>query len=103
MRREFSIGSTYCRRSRPAQWRPAPSESSAAATAPNSPACRWRASAGARPISYCAAPSAIALKLGMEVGGFREEDGGVSIGLRRGAIRLSEHGDALIGADGLRS
>jgi salicylate hydroxylase len=49
------------------------------------------------------AASAIALKLGMEVGGFREEDGGVSIGLRRGAIRLSEHGDALIGADGLRS
>jgi salicylate hydroxylase len=46
---------------------------------------------------------AIALNLGMEVGGFGEEDGGVSIGLRRGATGLSERGDALIGADGLRS
>jgi salicylate hydroxylase len=49
------------------------------------------------------AEPAIALKLGAEVGGFSEEDGGVSIGLRRGATDLSERGDALIGADGLRS
>jgi 2-polyprenyl-6-methoxyphenol hydroxylase-like FAD-dependent oxidoreductase len=49
------------------------------------------------------AEPAVKLNLGMEVGGFGEDETGVSIGLRRGAIRLSERGDALIGADGLRS
>jgi salicylate hydroxylase len=54
-------------------------------------------------IEYAAREEAITLTLGAEVGGFKEDVRGVTLGLRRGAIRLAETGDFLIGADGLRS
>ena len=45
----------------------------------------------------------IALTLGAEVGGLAGDEAGVTIGVRRGAIAMSERGEFLIGADGLRS
>jgi salicylate hydroxylase len=45
----------------------------------------------------------IALSLGAEVGGLASDEAGVTIGVKRGSIGLSERGDLAIGADGLRS
>jgi salicylate hydroxylase len=54
-------------------------------------------------IESVAREEAITLTLGAEVGGFKEDVTGVTLGLRRGLTRLAETGDLLIGADGLRS
>ena len=57
-----------------------------------------------RALLECAArEKSVALALGAEVAGFKEDAMGVTLGLRRGSIRLAESGDLLIGADGLRS
>jgi salicylate hydroxylase len=40
---------------------------------------------------------------GMEAGGFGQDGASVTLGLKRGAVRLTERGDLLIGADGIRS
>jgi salicylate hydroxylase len=45
----------------------------------------------------------IALTLGAEVGGFADDEAGVTIGVKRGQVSVKERGEALIGADGLRS
>jgi salicylate hydroxylase len=45
----------------------------------------------------------IALTLGAELGGLTSDEGGVTAGVKRGAIGLKARGDFLIGADGLRS
>src|SRR5579872_5523764 len=50
-----------------------------------------------------AAEPRIKLSLGMEAAGCGEDEAGVSLGLTRGAIRLAERGDLLIGADGISS
>jgi salicylate hydroxylase len=62
-----------------------------------------RADLQAALVERAGADPKIALNLGMEVGGFGEDEAGVSVGLRRGPIRLAERGDLLIGADGLKS
>jgi salicylate hydroxylase len=49
------------------------------------------------------AEPAIKLKLGMVTGGFSQHGAAVSIGLKRGLVRLSDQGDVLIGADGIGS
>jgi salicylate hydroxylase len=54
-------------------------------------------------LERAAAEPKIQLRLGMEAAGRREDDEGVSLGLKRGALMLAERGDALIGADGLKS
>ena len=54
-------------------------------------------------LERAAAEPKIKLSLGMEAAGCSEEDEGVSLGLKRGAVLLAERGDALIGADGLKS
>ena len=57
-----------------------------------------------RALIECAArENSIALRPGVEVAGFNEDEKGVTIGLKRGLVRLAERGDLLIGADGLRS
>jgi salicylate hydroxylase len=57
-----------------------------------------------RALIECAArENSIALTPGVEVAGFNEDEKGVTIGLRRGLVRLAERGELLIGADGLRS
>jgi salicylate hydroxylase len=45
----------------------------------------------------------VTLTLGAEVGGFAVDDAGVTIGVKRGPVGVKERGEALIGADGLRS
>ncbi|HLJ72039.1 MAG TPA: FAD-dependent monooxygenase [Roseiarcus sp.] len=50
-----------------------------------------------------AAEPRIKLSLGMEAAGCGEDEAGVLLGLTRGAIRLAERGDLLIGADGISS
>jgi salicylate hydroxylase len=50
-----------------------------------------------------AAEPPIALMLGMEAGGVNQDETGVTLGLKRGDIRLAERGDLLVGADGIRS
>jgi salicylate hydroxylase len=45
----------------------------------------------------------VALTLGAEVRGFAGDENGVTIGVKRGAVGVRERGEALIGADGLRS
>jgi salicylate hydroxylase len=45
----------------------------------------------------------IKLMLGMEAGGFGQDEASVTLGLKRGAVRLAERGDVLVGADGVRS
>jgi salicylate hydroxylase len=45
----------------------------------------------------------VALTLGAEVGGFAGDEAGVTIGVKRGPVGVKERGEALIGADGLRS
>ena len=45
----------------------------------------------------------IKLTLGVEVAGLSQDEASVSVGLKRGLIRMAERGDALIGADGLKS
>jgi salicylate hydroxylase len=47
--------------------------------------------------------SNIALNLGAEVVGAIAANHGVAVGVKRGAVSVSEDGDLLIGADGLRS
>jgi salicylate hydroxylase len=54
-------------------------------------------------IERAAAEPRIRLNLGMEAAGCSDEESGVSLGLKRGLIRLAERGDVLIGADGLKS
>lgn len=54
-------------------------------------------------VERIARESNIALTLGAEVGGFARDETGVTIGVRRGPVGLTERGDFLIGADGLRS
>jgi salicylate hydroxylase len=54
-------------------------------------------------IESVAAEPRIKLNLGIEAAGCSDEEAGVSLGLRRGLIRLAERGDVLIGADGLKS
>jgi len=50
-----------------------------------------------------AAEPRIKLALGVEVAGCGQDAASASVGLTRGAIRLAERGDVLIGADGLKS
>jgi salicylate hydroxylase len=45
----------------------------------------------------------VALRLGIELAGFGADGKGVAIALKRGLVTMRESGDALIGADGLRS
>ena len=45
----------------------------------------------------------VALTLGAEVGGFAGDEASVTIGVKRGLVGFKERGEALIGADGLRS
>jgi salicylate hydroxylase len=45
----------------------------------------------------------VALHLGTEVAGIGADDNGVMVGLKRGPVAMSQAGDVLIGADGLRS
>ena len=54
-------------------------------------------------IERIAGEPGVALTLGAEVGGFTGDEGGVTIGVKRGAVGVKERGEALIGADGLRS
>ena len=54
-------------------------------------------------LERAAAEPKIKLALGMEAAGCSDKETTVSLGLKRGAIMLAERGDALIGADGLKS
>ncbi|HLW92621.1 MAG TPA: FAD-dependent monooxygenase [Roseiarcus sp.] len=54
-------------------------------------------------VETAAREPSISLTLGVEVGGFSDDGSGVTLGLKRGLLRLAERGDLLIGADGLRS
>jgi len=54
-------------------------------------------------IERIAGEPGVALTLGAEVGGFAADEAGVTLGVKRGLVSVKERGEALIGADGLRS